>query len=44
MVQMTNAGSGGQGGMNNTTANMGQGASGIAADCWDFAANAACTK
>jgi hypothetical protein len=41
-IQMTNAGSGGMGGTSNTTANMGQGASGLAANCWDFGSNAAC--
>jgi hypothetical protein len=41
-IQMTNAGSGGMGGTNNTAANMGQGANGMAANCWDFAANAMC--
>ncbi len=42
MITMTNAGAGGLGGTNNMTANMGQGASGTAANCWDFGSNAAC--
>jgi hypothetical protein len=41
-IQMTNAGPGGMGGTNNTTANMGQGADGMAINCWDFGSNAAC--
>ncbi len=41
-ITMTNAGSGGPGGTNNTTANMGQGANGVAGNCWDFGKNAAC--
>lgn len=36
------AGPGGAGGDGNTTANGGKGADGVAAGCWDFAANAAC--
>jgi hypothetical protein len=39
---INNNGSGGPGGNNNTTANMGKGADGVTANCWDFAANAAC--
>ena len=42
MITMTNAGSGGAGGTNNMTANMGHGANGIAGNCWNFGTNAAC--
>jgi hypothetical protein len=42
MITPTNKGSGGSGGMNNTAANNGQGADGMAANCWDFGKNAAC--
>jgi hypothetical protein len=35
-------GTGGPGGTNNTTAGMGKGADGMAANCWDFGKNAAC--
>jgi hypothetical protein len=41
-IDMTKAGKGGPGGANNTASNMGKGADGMAANCWDFAANAAC--
>ena len=41
-IQMTNAGSGGMGGTNNTTVNTGQGANGMAVNCWDFGSNAVC--
>jgi hypothetical protein len=42
-IDMTKNGTGGAGGMNNMTANMGTGADGIANDCWDFGKKAACT-
>jgi hypothetical protein len=41
-IDMTKAGKGGLGGANNAATNMGKGADGMAANCWDFAANAAC--
>jgi hypothetical protein len=40
MIDMTKKGTGGAGGMNN--ANMGTGADGVAANCWDFGKKAAC--
>jgi hypothetical protein len=42
MIDMTKNGTGGSGGLNNTTVNMGMGADGIAVNCWDFGANKAC--
>jgi hypothetical protein len=42
MITATNKGLGGAGGPGNTSANMGQGANGMAADCWDFGKNAMC--
>ncbi|WP_044248137.1 hypothetical protein [Chondromyces apiculatus] len=42
-IEPTNAGTGGLGGTNNTAEGGGQGASGAAANCWDLAANAACS-
>jgi hypothetical protein len=42
MIGTMNNGTGGPGGQNNTTTNMGNGAAGVAADCWDFAKNAKC--
>jgi hypothetical protein len=41
-IDATKNGKGGAGGTNNTTANVGQGADGVAANCWDFGANKAC--
>ncbi len=41
-ITMTNAGTGGPGGTGNATTNAGQGANGIAENCWDFGADAAC--
>ena len=42
-VEPSNRGLGGPGGTDNTTANQGKGADGIAEPCWDFAKNAACS-
>jgi hypothetical protein len=39
---MAKNGKGGAGGTGNTTANMGQGANGMVANCWDFGANKPC--
>jgi hypothetical protein len=42
VIDMTKNGTGGMGGTDNTTANMGTGADGVAGDCWDFGAGRAC--
>jgi hypothetical protein len=42
MIDLTKNGTGGMGGVNNMTPTMGKGADGVAADCWDFVAKAAC--
>jgi hypothetical protein len=42
MIDMTKNGTGGPGGAGNTTANAGQGADGMAANCWDFGKSMAC--
>jgi hypothetical protein len=42
VITMTNAGTGGAGGQNSTAPNMGNGAAGVAGDCWDFGAKKAC--
>lgn len=41
-IDMTKNGKGGDGGANNTAANAGKGADGVAGNCWDFMTNVAC--
>jgi hypothetical protein len=42
VISMTNNGTGGPGGQNNTAAGMGQGVPGIAENCWDFGTKMNC--
>jgi hypothetical protein len=42
VIDPQNRGVGGPGGLNNTAADGGKGADGVAVGCWDFSTNASC--